>query len=80
MTGIPVILPSPPPPAGAMLAWFQRCSQTAGGATDPGEPNVPRTAYGDSDPNKFPLRQAVSDFYTMPEKDDSIFLTLLAWR
>jgi hypothetical protein len=58
-----------------MLAWFQRCTQTAGGATDPGEPNVPRTAYGDSNPNKFPLRQAVSDFYSIPEKDDTILFT-----
>jgi hypothetical protein len=57
-----------------LLAWFQRCAQTSGGGTSPGEPNVPRSAFGDADPASFPLRQAVSDFYTIPEKDDSILL------
>ncbi len=62
-----------------MLAWFQRCVQSLGGATDPGDPNVPRSAYGNAAgnaaPDLFPLRQAVSDFYPVPEKDDTILLT-----
>ncbi len=58
-----------------MLAWFQRCNQSAGNAISPGEPNVPRTAYSTGDPTQFPLRQPVSDFYTVPEKDDTLLLT-----
>ncbi len=61
------------PDGGVMLAWFQQWAQSAGGATDPGDPIVPRTAYG-AQPGDFPLRQAVSAIYPVPEKDDSILL------
>jgi len=62
------------PDGGTMLAWFQQWSQSLGGPTDPGDPIVPRTAYG-TNPNDFPLRQAVSAPYELPEKDNSILLT-----
>jgi len=62
------------PEGGTMLAWFQQWSQSLGGALDPGAPIVPRTAYGTT-PNDFPLRQAVSAPYEIPEKDNSILLT-----
>ncbi len=62
------------PEGGVMLAWFQQWSQSIGGALDPGDPIVPRTAYG-TNPNDFPLRQAVSAPYELPEKDNSILLT-----
>ncbi|MBN2006599.1 MAG: Ig-like domain-containing protein [Anaerolineae bacterium] len=61
------------PDGGVMLAWFQQWAQSAGGATDPGDPIVPRTAYG-TQPGDFPLRQAVSAPYAIPEKDNSILL------
>jgi hypothetical protein len=63
------------PGGGLMLAWFQRCTQSMGGPSDPGLPNEPRTAYSNSSPSRFPLRQAVSAYYTIPEKDDTILLT-----
>ena len=62
------------PGGGVMLAWFQRWAQSLGGATDPGLPIVPRTAYG-TEPTKLSLRQAVSDEYEVPERDESILLT-----
>ncbi len=62
------------PDGGTMLAWFQQWAQSSGGTTDPGAPIVPRTAYG-TNPNDFPLRQAVSAPYDLPEKDNSILLT-----
>ncbi|HNT76623.1 MAG TPA: Ig-like domain-containing protein [Anaerolineae bacterium] len=62
------------PDGGTMLAWFHQWAQSSGGPTDPGAPIVPRTAYGTA-PNDFPLRQAVSAPYELPEKDNSILLT-----
>jgi len=63
------------PGGGVMLAWFQRYIQSFGDGSGPGEPNVARSAYGDQAPDLFPLRQAVSDYYPIPEKDDSLLLT-----
>ncbi|MBN1318561.1 MAG: hypothetical protein JXA42_23980 [Anaerolineales bacterium] len=62
------------PGEGVMLAWFQQWAASAGGSIDPGDPIVVRTAYG-AGPDRYPLRQAVSDYYTVPQKDDSILLT-----
>ena len=58
-----------------MLAWFQRYVTSLGDGSGPGEPNVPRSAFGDEAPDLFPLRQAVSDYYPIPEKDDMLLLT-----
>ena len=66
------------PGGGVMLAWFQRYITSLGDGSGPGEPNVPRSAYGDGEPDLFPLRQAVSDYYTIPEKDDMLLLTYSA--
>lgn len=65
------------PGGGVMLAWFQEWSHSVGGPSDPGDPIVVRTAYG-AEPPRFPLRQAVSDVYPTPEKDNSILLTYSA--
>ncbi len=61
----------------AMMAWFQRWEQSAGNAVSPGDPIVPRTAYGEA-PGSFPLRQAVHALYPQPERDESIVLTYAA--
>ncbi len=60
-----------------MLAWFQRWDQSAGDAVSPGDPIVPRTAYGET-PGRFPLRQASHALYPQPERDESIVLTYSA--
>lgn len=65
------------PGKGVMLAWFQQWAASTGSAIDPGDPIVVRTAYG-AGPASFPLRQAVSNYYTVPEKDDSILLAYSA--
>ena len=61
------------PDGQAMLAWFQRWAQSAGGGTGPGDPIVARTAYG-TKPGSFPLRQATHDLYPEPQRDESIVL------
>lgn len=61
---------------GIMLAWFQRWQQSQPLFNNPGEPTVPRTAYGlAATPGRFPLRQAVSPPYTLPERDAAIQLS-----
>ena len=61
------------PDGRAMMAWFQRWQQSSGDGTGPGDPIVPRTAYG-TQPGSFPLRQAAHALYPEPERDESILL------
>ncbi|MBN1890650.1 MAG: Ig-like domain-containing protein [Thermoflexales bacterium] len=61
------------PDGQAMLAWFQRWSQSAGDGVSPGDPIVARTAYG-TEPGRFPLRQATHELYSTPQRDQSIVL------
>jgi hypothetical protein len=56
-----------------MLAWFQGWAATRGESGEANSPTVPRTATGTA-VGKFPLRQAVSGVYPMPETDESIML------
>jgi hypothetical protein len=57
-----------------LLVWFQEWSSALGGPTDPGRPIVARSAFGER-PGALTLRQAVSPYYPLPEKDDSILLS-----
>jgi hypothetical protein len=61
------------PDGRVMLAWFQRWEQSLGDTVNPGDPIVPRTAYGTT-AGSYGLRQATHELYPVPERDESILL------
>jgi hypothetical protein len=65
------------PDGQTMMAWFQGWARSSGDGIAPGDPMVPRTAYGD-EPGRFPLRQVAHEAYREPERDESIRLIYAA--
>ncbi|MFZ2100409.1 MAG: hypothetical protein WAU86_07580, partial [Oricola sp.] len=61
------------PGEGVMLAWFQDWQAGLSGGTGADEPRLARTAYGPG-LGEFPLRQAASGYYPVPENDEDILL------
>ncbi len=62
------------PGEGVMLAWFQDWQAGFGGGIGADDPRQVRTAYGPG-LGEFPLRQAASGYYPVPENDEEILLT-----
>jgi hypothetical protein len=61
------------PGEGVMLAWFQDWQAGMSGGTGADDPRLARTAYGPG-LGEFPLRQAASGYYPVPENDEDILL------